>query len=579
MAPQTREMIVLTLFGALAGFSFYATTEWLEGIQGTGRLALGAMIFSICFFGGSLAMNGPVSFIRTLKPAAVFGVATTALILLASLRFQTAGGFIQTGHPFALLFAVFLITIPFLIALMITTASPRNYSDLFDAAWGTVTRVLVSGLFTGLFWLLLLLSNQLLKLVGITLIKELIALDAVPFILSGAIFGLAIVVAHELSDMISPQMILRLLRLLMPMITVVVAIFVVALPFRGLSNLFGSLSAGSVMMGMGLVATGLVSAAIDRNSEHGVQRLWMKGFVQVLACLIPILGGLAIAAVWIRVQDYGWTPDRLAAGTIAIILFAYGLVYAAAVLRRGDWGNRLRQSNILMAIGVLSILALWLTPLLNPQAISARSQMARLEDGEALKKLPIYEMTHKWGNAGRAQIANLKSQLETTNDSTGLDWLASAKTAKSRYQLEYQAKLFNSPERKLALDKAIIVHPKSSVLPSELFTGKNYATQQVFNTCLGTGEPPVKDCVLISVPKGSQNEAHFVLFTNLNSQNQDIRVFTKSNFESVNHNAKYVRLSDSAKRDLINGIYSIAPPQWSSVTLDGATVYPAPWDH
>jgi hypothetical protein len=70
-----------------------------------------------------------------------------------------------------------------------------------------------------------------------------------------------------------------------------------------------------------------------------------------------------------------------------------------------------------------------------------------------------------------------------------------------------------------------------------------------------------------------------VLFTNLNSQNQDIRVFTKSNFESVSHNAKYVRLSDSAKRDLINGIYSIAPPQWSSVTLDGATVYPAPWDH
>lgn len=165
-------------------------------------------------------------------------------------------------------------------------------------------------------------------------------------------FGLAVVVVHELSEMISPQLILGLLRLLMPMITVVVAIFVIALPFRGLSNLFGSWSAGGVLMGMGLVATGLVSATIDRNAEHGVQRNWMKGFVQLLACLVPILGGLAIASVWIRVQDYGWTPDRLVAATIAGILFAYGLTYAVAILRRGDWANHLRQGNIALAIGV-----------------------------------------------------------------------------------------------------------------------------------------------------------------------------------------------------------------------------------
>ena len=98
-----------------------------------------------------------------------------------------------------------------------------------------------------------------------SVIEALIDIDPARPVITGAIFGLAIVVTYELSDMISPQLILRLLRLLLPMITVVVAVFVIALPFRGLSNLFGSLSAGAVMIGMAITATSLVSAAIARQ--------------------------------------------------------------------------------------------------------------------------------------------------------------------------------------------------------------------------------------------------------------------------------------------------------------------------
>jgi hypothetical protein len=273
MPNQTRDMIVLTVFGALAGLAFYALTNWFPQGINFSRLTLGPSVFAFAFFGGTLTMTGPVPFRRSLLPAAGFGILVAALVLWASFRFEAAHEFLQTGHPFAVVFVIFLIAVPFLIARMATATSPKNYSDLFDASWGAVTRVLVSLLFTGLFWLLLFLSNELLELVGIPLIQRLIDIDAVPAILTGAVFGLAVVVVHELSEMISPQLILRLLRLLMPMITVVVAIFVIALPFRGLSNLFGSWCAGGVLMGMGLVATGLVSATIDRNAEHGVQQL------------------------------------------------------------------------------------------------------------------------------------------------------------------------------------------------------------------------------------------------------------------------------------------------------------------
>ena len=562
MIAQNRDMIVLTIFGALAGFAFFVLFDWLPDIRGFDTLTLGITVFAICFFGGALTMAGPVTLKRSLLPVAGFGAVVGALILWASLRFADAETFIETGHPFGVVFVMFVIVIPFLIATISTGTLSRKYTDLFDASWGAVTRVVVSSAFTGIFWLLLLLSDALLKLVGITVIETLTDIDGVSPVLTGAVFGLTIVVVHELSDMISPQLILRLLRLLMPMITIVVAIFVVALPFRGLSHLFGSLSAGGVMMGMGLVATGLVSAAIDRTSAQGVQRNWMKGFVQVLACLVPVLGGLAIAAVWVRVQDYGWTPNRLAAATIAGTVFAYGLVYVGSILRRGDWGHRLRQGNIALALGVLVILALWLTPILNPQAISARSQVARLNAGETLGKLPIYEMAHDWGHAGASQIAELGEQFEADGNTEDLEMITDVQAATNRWE---------------ELDTALIVYPNGSVLPSEVFSGFDYRQREIFDICLGVDVPQSDNCVLISIPASDGQGEHFVLFTRIIKERQTVWTFTREDGVPYRRNSGSVALSDAAKKDLLTGVYTIAPPRWSSVQLDGVNVHPSPW--
>jgi len=577
MTVQNRDKIILTIFGALSGLAFHALIYWLPKIRDLDSLTLWVTVFFICFFGGALTMAGPVNLKRSLMPVAGFGAVVATLIFWASLRFTDAEKFIETGHPFGVVFVMFVIIVPFLIATISTGSLSRKYTDLFDALWGAVTRVVVSSAFTGIFWLLLLLSDALLELVGITLIEMLIDIDGVPPVLTGAVFGLTIVVVHELSDMISPQLILRLLRLLMPMITVVVAIFVVALPFRGLSNLFGSLSAGGVMMGMGLVAIGLVSATIDRTSAHGVQRSWMKGFVQVLACLVPILGGLAIAAVWVRVQDYGWTPNRLAAATIAITVFTYGLVYAGSILRRGDWGHRLRHGNIALAQGVLVVLALWLTPLLNPQAISARSQVARLDAGETLDKLPIYEMAHDWGHASASQVAELGERFEANGNTEGQEMIADVQAATNRWVFNSILAQVEADKRTLELDTALIIYPKGSVLPSEVLSGFDYRRREIFDICLGVDVPQSDNCVLISIPASDGQEEHFVLFTGIKTERQTVWTFNRDDGEPYRRNSESITLSDAATSDLLNGVYTIAPPRWSSVQLDGVNVHPNPW--
>ena len=577
MTTLTRDMIIVTLFGALAGLACYAMFEWITEIRGFDTLTLGASVFAACFFSAALTMTGPVSLLRSLAPAAGFGAAVTALVLWASLRFADAEQFVETVHPFGVIFVLFVIALPFLITATARDTSSRRYADLFDVSWGAVTRIIVSCAFTGLFWVLLFLSDALLKLVGITVIEALIDIDPAPTVITGAVFGLAIVVTHELSDMVSPQLILRLLRLLLPMITVVVTVFVVALPFRGLSNLFGSLSAGAVMIGMAMTATSLVSAAIDRSSDQGVRRPWMRAFVQVLACLVPVLGGLAIAAVWVRVQDYGWTPDRLAAATIAGVIFVYGLVYAGSVLLKGDWAHRLRQSNIALALGVAAILAIWLTPILNPQAISARSQMARFEAGEALEKLPIYEMTHKWGRAGAEQIARLKEGLETTGDTEGLSLIAKAQKAENSYMFEMEAAEATNAQRAVELDAALPVFPANSALPSEVLPSSDHQISEIFNICLPDEENAEANCVLISVPARDDQPAHFVLIAYLQEAQQFMWTFPKDEATDSIGPRQFIKLSEAAKRDLRAGVYTLGAPRWSSVQIGGENVHPRPW--
>jgi len=283
------------------------------------------------------------------------------------------------------------------------------------------------------------------------------------------------------------------------------------------------------MMGMGLVATGLVSAALDRGSDEGVQRAWMRGCVQVLALFVPVLGGLAIAAVGVRVGQYGWTPDRLAAATIAVVVFAYGVVYAGSILMRGDWGHRLRLGNIVMAVGVFVLMALWLTPVMNPQAVSTRSQIARFDAGQDLASLPLYEMAHDWGTSGARGLTGLKARLAAKEDTDLVQLIEAAQIAKNRYSFERD----------------------------------NRHTNQ---------------SVLISVPALDGQQAHLVAFTRLDRAGSTVWFFKKDSATTARYSRRDVVMTDQAKIDVLAGKYQLGRPKFQTVQIEGAEIIEAPWN-
>lgn len=423
---------VMGLVGALAGWCLYALGEvWAGGLLPE-RAALGLSVFGAVFFGGWLAMAGPLRLMRAGVGAAALGVVVTGLVLAASLRFDAATGILEMPDMVLAMLILATLPLPFWIAGAHVGQAHggraqwgwaqwgwAHYPTLFAESWGIVVRFGAAAVFTACVWAVVWLSDALLALVGIAVIGDFLAVGAVPAVLTGAAFGLALGVVSELSDYVSPYLLLRLLRLLLPVVLAVMAVFLVALSLGGMGRLLGGLSVAGTLLAMALVAVALVSAAVDGRDGTAAQGTLAR-LARVLAVLVVVPGALAVWAIWLRVGDAGWSPARLAAAAAACVALGYGALYLAAAVAGGGWMARVRRANVAMALGVMALAALWLTPVLNAERVAARDMVARYAAGRIpLARLDL-EALDRWGRAGAAA----RAQLEVMAAAPGQEGLA-----------------------------------------------------------------------------------------------------------------------------------------------------------
>ncbi len=408
MTGQIAARVQLALVGAIGGSLLWAVfqadeREWVGHYP---AFALFGLV--LAGIGSLLAMAGPIGLGRAFPRAAGLGLAVAGLIGLTALRYAEADELFNSPIPALALLTVATLPVPFLIAA--AKAGWRDYAVLFLEAWSIVLRMAAAGAFTGLVWLVIYLSDEVLGIVGIEVIGRLLDHDLAVLSLSGAVFGLGMAVIYDLTDLLSPYVVLRLFRLFLPVVLGVMAVFLIALPFRGLDGLVSGLSPAGLLMAMVAGGIGLVSISVDQSDADATQSPLLLRCTQGMALVLPLVAGLALYAIWIRVSDYGWTPERIFILLVAGIGVAYGLAYAGSVLRGGRWMERIRQGNIRMALGITVLAGLWLTPVLNAERISAGSQLARFEAGKTpVAALDVLAL-RSWGKPGAAAIAALEAK-------------------------------------------------------------------------------------------------------------------------------------------------------------------------
>ncbi len=443
MTGQLVERWRLALTGALGGVLIWALVEAVE------RQLVGSEATMVLFalvavgFASLLAMAGPIGLWRALPRALGLGVAVAALSWLAGQRHADPEDIFNSPLPALALLVVAALPVPFLIAQ--ARGNWRDYSALFLEAWSIVVRYAAAWAFVGLVWLVIFLSDQVLQIVGVTVIGELVDEMIVPFVITGAALGLGMAVVYELAELLSPYLVLRLFRILLPVVLAVMVVFLIALPFRGLDGLFNGLSPALLLLTMVAAGLSLVSVTVDQSDADASPSPVLRRAAQGMALILPLLAGLAAWAIWLRVDQHGWTPERLFVVLVAALGLIYGVVYAVAVLRGTGWMERIRQGNLTMALVAIVLAALWLTPVLNAERISAANQLARFEAGRTPAADLDLRALEGWGLPGARALANLTemakapgqealaARLAETDDfaSTGDDALTRAAAAKA----------------------------------------------------------------------------------------------------------------------------------------------------
>lgn len=208
----------------------------------------------------------------------------------------------------------------------------------------------------------------------------------------------------------------RLARIVLAVLTPVLAValiaFLLSLPFTGLKPLWDATESSTALLLVAAAgAVSLVNAVIgDGSDDRHSNRIFFWAAMGLAACVLP-LAILAAVAMAQRIGQYGWTPDRVWGAIAVAVAVVYGAcAWWALATGRRDFDDRLRPMQIRLAQGLCLLALLLALPLIDFGAISARSQLARLDSGKVKPEAFDWRaMAFDFGPAGRSSLARIAS--------------------------------------------------------------------------------------------------------------------------------------------------------------------------
>ena len=286
------------------------------------------------------------------------------------------------------------------------------YTALHRYVWTDAIIGAASVAFTLLTFLMIFLLAQLFDAIGITVFRELMEKGWFMWMLSGAAFGAASAILRERAPLLDTlqRLVTVVASVLAPVLAGALAMFLLALPATGFAGLWKSgVPETPMLLAAAAFAFALLNAIIgDSSDDRGKGRLWRATEIGLLAAVLP-LGVLALVSMSMRVDQYGWTPERLWGVIACAVAIAFGLAnWVAWIRRRQGFDTLLRDYQKKLAIGVCALALLLALPVFDFGAISSRSQIARLESG----KVPAAEfdwaaMAFEFGPNGRRALQRI----------------------------------------------------------------------------------------------------------------------------------------------------------------------------
>lgn len=295
------------------------------------------------------------------------------------------------------------------------------YARLHGHVWTDAVIGAASIAFTGVAFLLALLISQLFGLIGIEFFKELLEKAWFGLSLAGFAFGAALGLLRERDALVATlqKLVLVIFSVLAPVLAFALVGFLVSLPFTGLAPLWDSgVPTTPVLLFAAAGAAGLVNAVIGDGKAEGSQNHVLRWSALALSLTIAPLAVIAAISMGVRIEQYGFTPDRIWGLLAVVVASVYGVAYLVAAARSAkaplDWDDHIRPANVKIALGVCALALFLALPVLDFGAVSARDQLARLKSGATkAAEFDWQAMAFDFGPKGREELVRLsKSGLE-----------------------------------------------------------------------------------------------------------------------------------------------------------------------
>ncbi|EPK0781624.1 DUF4153 domain-containing protein [Citrobacter freundii] len=314
-----------------------------------------------------------------------------------------------------------MLALPWIQYSLRASRQQTRYAQFYTQLWLNTLTLLIVFISNGLFWLVLLLWSEMFKLVGIPFFSTLFFdTDWFGYVAFGLITALAVVLARTQSRLVTAvQKLLTFIATgLLPLVALLALMFILTLPFTGLEAISQRVSAAGLMSTLTFCLLLLMAMVREPQKEALPYPGALRYLIKCALAVTPIYTLIAGWALWVRIQQYGWTPERLHGVLVVVVLLAWSVGYLVSILRRGH--NPLEiQGKVILGVSLLALglLVLLSSPVIDAWRISVNSHMGLYHSGKIKPdQVSLYMLDHS-GKPGRAALEALQKDVAFNQDS------------------------------------------------------------------------------------------------------------------------------------------------------------------
>jgi hypothetical protein len=255
-----------------------------------------------------------------------------------------------------------------------------------------------------------------------------------------------------------------LLSWLLPLIALIATGFLATLLFTGLEPLWSTRRATAILLMTAAALIVLINAAYQEGSTraHPVAFVLLGAGDSAAVALTPLVA-IAAYAVLLRVNQYGWTPERIVATACVVVAACYAVGYGLAAVMSPPWLQRIEFTNVIASAVILAAILALFSPVADPMRIAVADQVARLEAGRIpVDKFDFALLRYHGGRYGMAALERLRQKTDGPDAARIAERVNAALAAKNQSEARASIERPTSAERAANI---AVIYPKDQSLP------------------------------------------------------------------------------------------------------------------